>query len=295
MDWQVGVAAEQRFGPARPAVMGIVNATPDSFSDGGLAFAVDGDPRPAIAHARALAAAGADIVDVGGESTRPGASPVDAATEMARVVPVVEALVRDGVVVSVDTTKAAVAEAGLDAGATIVNDVSAGRFDPDLWPLVVERDAPYVLMHMQGTPRTMQAAPTYRDVVADVSAFLAEHRDRLLDAGLAPARIAVDPGIGFGKTLDHNLALLRAMPRLAEVGPVLVGLSRKSFLGTLTGEPDARRRDAASATGSALAVIDGASVVRVHDVAATRQAIAIARAMRARPVGTLASTDRGSA
>ncbi len=278
MRWQVD--PEQVFGPDRPAVMGIVNTTPDSFSDGGLAFAVDGDPAPAIAHARALVDAGADIVDVGGESTRPGSAPVDAATEIARVVPVIEALAADGVTVSVDTTKAAVAEAGLDAGATIVNDVSAGRFDPDLWPLVVARDAPYVLMHMQGTPRTMQADPSYDDVVADVGEFLVEHRGQLVAAGLAPERIAIDPGIGFGKTLAHNLALLRAVGSLARIAPVLVGLSRKSFLGALTGESDPRRRDVASAAGSALAIADGASVVRVHDVAATRQALAVTLALR---------------
>lgn len=294
MTWQVHADPDDRpnFGPARPAVMGIVNTTPDSFSDGGLAFAVDGDPAPAIAHARELVAAGADIVDVGGESTRPGSASVDAATEIARVVPVVRALADDGVTVSVDTTKAAVAEAALDAGAVIVNDVSAGRFDPDLWPLVVARDVPYVLMHMQGTPRTMQSDPTYDDVVDDVSDFLVHRRDALVAAGLAPERIAIDPGIGFGKTLEHNLALLRAVPDLARIGPVLVGLSRKSFLAALTGEPDPRRRDPASAVGAAMAVVDGASVVRVHDVVATRQAVAVALAVRGVPTDMTAPSGR---
>lgn len=277
MQWRV--APGRSFGPGRPGVMGIVNTTPDSFSDAGLAFAVDGDPAPAIAHGRALAAAGADLVDVGGESTRPGAAAVDAATEMARVVPVVEALAGDGVLVSIDTTKAAVAEAALDAGAVVVNDVSAGRFDPDLLPLVVERDVPYVLMHMQGTPRTMQADPTYDDVVADVAAFLADRLAHLLEAGLALDRIAVDPGIGFGKQVRHNLDLLGAIERFAALAPVLVGASRKSFLGTITGVGEPRDRDPASAAVAALAVSRGASIVRAHEVAATRQAVAIGRAM----------------
>lgn len=282
MQWRVGDDPDRRFGPDRPGVMGIVNTTPDSFSDAGLAFAVDGDPTPAIAHGRALVAAGADIIDVGGESTRPGAAAVDATTEMARVVPVVEALAADGVVVSIDTTKAVVAAAALDVGATIVNDVSAGRFDPDLWPLVVERDAPYVLMHMQGIPRTMQQTPTYADVVPDVAAFLADRLAALVEAGAAADRIAIDPGIGFGKTLDHNLDLLVAVDRLATLAPVLVGVSRKSFLGRLTGVENPRDRDPASAAVAALAVARGASMVRAHEVAATRQAVAVGRAFGAR-------------
>ncbi len=283
MVWRVGPdPARHVFDRARPAVMGIVNTTPDSFSDAGLAFAVDGDPGPAIAHGRALVAAGAAIIDVGGESTRPGAAGVDAATERSRVVPVVEALAADGVVVSIDTTKAAVAAAALDAGAMIVNDVSAGRLDPDLLPLVVERDVPYVLMHMQGTPRTMQAAPAYDDVVADVMGFLAERLGTLVDAGLAMDRIAVDPGIGFGKTVEHNLDLLRAVDRFAALAPVLVGVSRKSFLGAITGVDEPRARDPASAAVAALAVAGGACVVRAHEVAATRQAVAVGRAMGAR-------------
>lgn len=277
MDWRVapGVA----FGPDRPGVMGIINTTPDSFSDAGLAFAVDGDPAPAIAHGRALAAAGADLVDVGGESTRPGAAAVDAATEMARVVPVVEALAADGVLVSIDTTKAAVAEAALDAGAVVVNDVSAGRFDPDLLALVVERDVPYVLMHMQGTPRTMQADPTYGDVVADVAAFLANRLAELVESGLALDRIAIDPGIGFGKGLRHNLDLLGAIERFAALAPVLVGVSRKSFLGAITGIDEPRDRDPASAAAAAMAVSRGASVIRAHEIVATRQAVAVGHAM----------------
>ncbi len=280
MDWHV--ADDLAFGPGRPGVMGIVNTTPDSFSDAGLAFAVDGDPTPAITHGRALVAAGADLIDVGGESTRPGAAAVDAATEMARVVPVVAALASDGVVVSIDTTKAVVAEAALDAGASIVNDVSAGRFDPDLLPLVVERDVPYVLMHMQGTPRTMQAAPVYDDVVADVAAFLADRLADLVDAGLSLGRIAIDPGIGFGKTTAHNLDLLAAVDRFAALAPVVVGASRKSFLGHLSGVDEPRERDPASAAVAALAVARGASVVRAHEVAATRQAVAVGGAFATR-------------
>lgn len=282
MAWRVGPDASRHlFDRSRPAVMGIVNTTPDSFSDAGLAFAVDGDPGPAITHGRALVAAGAAIVDIGGESTRPGAAAVDAATERSRVVPVVEALAAEGVVVSIDTTKAEVAAAALDAGAMIVNDVSAGRFDPDLLPLVVERDVPYVLMHMQGTPRTMQAAPVYDDVVADVMGFLAERLGALVEAGLALDRVVVDPGIGFGKTVQHNLALLRAVDRFASLAPVLVGVSRKSFLGTITGVDEPRDLDPASAAVAALAVARGASVVRAHEVAATRQAVAVGCAMGA--------------
>jgi len=275
--WRVG---DEVLGIDRPVVMGVLNVTPDSFSDGGVAFTA-GDPDVAVARGLQLVADGADIVDVGGESTRPGSAAVPAEVEEARTAPVVAALVREGVRVSIDTTKASVARAALDGGALVCNDVSAGRFDPGLMPLVVARDVAYVLMHMAGTPRTMQRDPTYEDVVADVTLFLADGRDRLIAAGLARDRIAIDPGIGFGKTVAHNLALVAATRHLATLGPVVVGASRKSFLGAVTGVADPVARDPASVAVAGMAVAAGASVVRAHDVAGTRQAVDVAAAIRA--------------
>ena len=260
----------------RTAVMGIVNVTPDSFADGGHHATVE----QALAHARRLIAEGADLIDIGGESTRPGAQPVAAAVESARVLPVVAALrAETDLPISVDTMKAAVAAAALAAGADMVNDVSAGRFDPAMLPLVAERAAVVVLMHMQGTPATMQQAPAYGDVVAEVTAFLAERAAVARSAGIDAERIWVDPGIGFGKRLEHNLALLAHLERLAALGfPVLVGASRKTFLGALGGDP-VEARLAASLAAAVLAVAHGARVVRVHDVAATRRAVAVADAV----------------
>ncbi len=258
--------------------MGILNVTPDSFFDGGRHAGLDA----ALAHARRLIAAGADVVDVGGESTRPGAAPLPADDELARVVPVVAALRHESdVPISVDTTKAAVAAAALDAGADVVNDVSAGRFDPGLLPLVAARGAGVVLMHMQGTPATMQAAPHYDDVVAEVRDFLRERAAAAIGAGVDPARIWVDPGIGFGKRRQDNLDLLAHLDALVTLGfPVLVGASRKGFLATAASEtPDDRL--AASLAAAALAATNGAAIVRVHDVAATRRALALADAVRA--------------
>ncbi len=213
-------------------LMGILNVTPDSFSDGGLYL----DPDAAVAHGCGLAAEGAEIVDVGGESTRPGAAGVEAAEEVARTAPVVAGLVQAGIAVSIDTSKAAVAEAALDAGAGMVNDVTALAGEPQLGSLCADRDCELVLMHMQGTPRTMQEAPTYDDVVDDVRRFLAERIELAITAGVAEDRIWVDPGIGFGKTLEHNLELLRRLEELCDLGrPVLVGTSRKSFIGKLDG------------------------------------------------------------
>jgi len=265
----------------RPAVMGIVNVTPDSFSDGGRFL----DAESAIAHGASLVGQGADLLDIGGESTRPGAAPVDAAEELRRVLPVVQGLVGGGagglaggagggVPLSIDTGKASVAAAALAAGASIVNDVTAGRADPDMFGVVADAGAGIVLMHMQGDPRTMQDDPRYDDVVDDVSAFLVERLEAARAAGLPDEVLCADPGIGFGKLAHHNLALLARLPELvARVGvPVLVGTSRKAFLGALlasaTGNdvPPPSARDDATLASAVWALDHGASIVRVHDV-----------------------------
>jgi dihydropteroate synthase len=269
----------------RRAVMGVVNVTPDSFSDGGSFFA----PDAAIAHGRALARAGAAVLDVGGESTRPGAEPVDAEEEARRVLPVVRALARDGsAYVSIDTTKASVARAALEAGATIVNDVSGGTADASTLPVVAEHAAGFVAMHMQGTPRTMQQDPAYTDVVREVGEYLRGRVEAAIAAGVPDAGILVDPGIGFGKTLAHNLALLRALPRIAAIAgaPVVVGASRKSFLGTLLGGLPVDERDEATLAVSVWSFHEGAAMVRVHDVAGSVRAAALLDALeRATPTG----------
>jgi dihydropteroate synthase len=259
-------------------VMGVVNVTPDSFSDGGRFVA----PASAVAHACELAAAGAAVLDVGGESTRPGAEPVDADTEIARVLPVVsEVAERVDVPISIDTTKAAVADAALRAGATIVNDVSAGTADPDMLGVVATADAGYVAMHMRGEPRTMQVDPHYDDVVGEVAGFLVERLDVARAAGIADDALMADPGIGFGKTIDHNLELLASLPELiAAVGvPVLVGTSRKTFLGRIVDEPDPAARDDATLATVVWALERGAAMVRVHDVRGAVQAAAVLGAM----------------
>ncbi len=256
----------------RPLVMGIVNVTPDSFSDGGLFLGTE----RAIGHGRELAAAGADILDVGGESTRPGAEAVSAEVELERVGPVVAALCDSegaGIPVSIDTSKAAVAAAALDAGAEIVNDVTALRADPELAGLCADRGPTVVLMHMLGDPRTMQDSPRYDDVVTDVLAFLAERIKAATAAGIDEDRIWIDPGIGFGKTVAHNLELLRRLGELRELGrPIVVGTSRKRFLGSLTGREVGDRTGGTVAT-NVLALAEGADVFRVHDVAEARQAL----------------------
>jgi dihydropteroate synthase len=259
-------------------VMGVVNVTPDSFSDGGRFVA----PADAVAHARRLARAGAAVLDVGGESTRPGAEPVDADTEIARVVPAIEALAGTvDVPISIDTTKAAVAAAALAAGATIVNDVSAGTSDPDMLGVVASADAGYVAMHMQGDPRTMQIDPHYDDVVREVADFLVERVHVARAAGIADDALMADPGIGFGKTVQHNLELLASLPELiAAVGvPVLVGTSRKGFLGRIVDEPDPAARDDATLATVVWALERGAAMVRVHDVRGAVQAAAVLGAM----------------
>src|SRR5687767_10690611 len=253
-------------------IMGIVNATPDSFSDGGLYLDADA----AVARGRELAAQGADRVDVGGESTRPGAEAVDADEEQRRTEPVVAALAGDGLAVSIDTSKAAVAEAALDAGAKMVNDVTALRGDPDLAGLCAERGCEVVLMHMLGTPRTMQDDPAYDDVVDDVKAFLAERVEAAVAAGIAEERIWVDPGIGFGKTAEHNVELLRRLGELRELGrPILVGTSRKSFIGKISGR-EVGERLGGSVASNVLALRAGAEMLRVHDVEEMRQAALVA-------------------
>jgi len=263
-----------------PIVMGVLNVTPDSFFDGGKAF-VAKDPTVSINAGLALHAAGARIVDVGGESTRPGAEPVAVGEELARVVPVVEALIAQGVTVSIDTMKAPVADACLRAGAAIVNDVSAGMFDPNMFATVVQHGAAMVLMHMQGTPQTMQQNPSYTDVVGEVFTFLAARLDAFVNAGGERSQVIVDPGIGFGKRVEDNLALLRALDELHALGaPVLVGLSHKSVLGALTARNDPGQRHAASVAAHALAVNAGAQIVRAHDVAASCDALAVAYALR---------------
>jgi dihydropteroate synthase len=255
-------------------LMGVVNVTPDSFSDGGMFL----DAEAAVAHGRELAEQGAEILDVGGESTRPGAEEVSAAEEVARVVPVVRGLV--GVAtVSVDSSKVEVAEAALDAGASIVNDVTAMRSAPEIGALCAERGARLVLMHMQGDPRTMQSAPAYDDVVEDVKAFLGERLEAAVSAGVAEEDVWLDPGIGFGKTLEHNLELLRRLGELRELGrPLVVGTSRKSFIGKIDGSEVGDRLGGTIAS-SVLAMAEGADVLRVHDVAEAAQAVTVAEAI----------------
>ena len=281
-DLPLGAGHEVLPTGTRTVVQGILNVTPDSFSDGGTFLGDDGDLGPAIAAGLRMAADGADIIDVGGESTRPGAQPVSEELELARTVPVVRALAERGVVVSIDTTKASVARAAVEAGATIVNDVSAGRMDPDLLPTVAGLGVAYVLMHMQGTPRTMQKDPTYTDVVVEVFDDLAAGLCRLEAAGVDRQRVVIDPGIGFGKTREHNLVLLARLRELTSLGrPVLVGASRKSFIGHLTATTDPVDRLEGSLAAATLAVAGGARIVRVHDVAETVRSVAVADAVRA--------------
>jgi dihydropteroate synthase len=263
-------------------MMGVINVTPDSFSDGGEHL----DPAAAVERGLELESEGAAILDVGGESTRPGSEPVAEAEELRRVVPVVEALAqRVRTAISIDTTKAAVARAALDRGATIVNDVSAGRSDEAMLPLVAERGATCVLMHMQGTPRTMQARPSYRDVVAEVRDFLRERAGVALEAGVRRDRIWIDPGIGFGKGLEHNLELLARLAELLPLGfPICLGVSRKSFIAAVDrarGVDPAAAADRLGGTAAAVAlgVANGARILRVHDVAVMAQAARVARAI----------------
>ena len=265
----------------RPLVMGVVNVTPDSFSDGGRWF----DHEAAIAHGRDLIAQGADILDVGGESTRPGAERPSAQDEQARVLPVVEALAAD-VPISVDTMRASVAHACVEAGAAIVNDVSGGLADPEMATMVAEVGAPYVAMHWRGHSHDMQTRTQYDDVVEDVLRELSERRDALLDSGIRPELLVLDPGLGFAKTAAQNWAVLRATPRFMELGhELLVGASRKSFLGpvgSVDGSPlPADRRDAATAAVSVVLAQAGVWAIRVHEVRSTRAACDVVGSLRA--------------
>jgi dihydropteroate synthase len=263
----------------RPAlVMGIVNVTPDSFSDGGKFL----DPGRAVAHALELVARGAEILDIGGESTRPGAKPVAEAEELRRVMPVVERLAtRVKVPLSIDTVKPAVARAALQAGASIVNDVAAGRRDDALWRVVAEFRAGYICMHAQGTPRTMQANPVYTDVVREIGAFFSDRLERLGACGVTADQVALDVGIGFGKTVGHNLSLLAALQRFTKWRrPLVLGVSRKSFIGELLGA-EVNARLPASLACATLAVESGAHIIRTHDVAETVQAVRLTEAVLA--------------
>ena len=273
--------------PTRPTIMGVINVTPDSFSDGGQYVEADA----AIAHGVRLAGEGAAILDVGGESTRPGAEPVTEDEELARVLPVVEGLASPdaGYEISIDTAKAAVAESALDAGASIVNDVTAFRQAPELAGLVAERRAGCCLMHMLGEPRTMQQDPRYDDVVSEVKAFLEERLAFAISQGVDEDSVWLDPGIGFGKTVEHNLELLRRLDELVALGrPVVIGTSRKSFLGKLTGGRAESERLPGTIATSVLAFERGASVFRVHDVAQVADALAVAAATVGAPRKELA-------
>ncbi len=263
---------------AQPLIMGILNATPDSFSDGGRYLSIDA----AVARGCEMLAQGADIIDIGGESTRPGAEPVDAPTEMRRVLPVIEALAAvPGARISIDTAKAAVALEAVRAGACIINDVTAMAGDPGMATVVRDTGAGVVLMHMRGTPRTMQDNPQYDDVVGEVAAWLADRLTAAGVAGIASEAVVLDPGIGFGKTVAHNIALIAGLDRLARLGrPVLAGVSRKHFIGKLSGVEDAAERLAGSLAALTTAIMQGATVLRVHDVAASVQAARVAAALR---------------
>lgn len=260
----------------RPCILGVLNVTPDSFSDGGRFATVEA----AVAHARRLVAEGADMLDVGGESTRPGADPVPADEEMRRVLPVLERLRRElpDVPLSIDTSKPEVAAAALAAGAAVINDVTGLR-QPEMVELLVRTGAGAIVMHMRGTPKTMQDNPVYEDVVAEVAAFLRDACARAEAAGVPREALVVDPGLGFGKTFEHNWTLLRRLPELGALGyPVLVGPSRKGFLGAALGGAPPEARDVATAAACVLAWIRGARLFRVHAVAPTRDALAVAHA-----------------
>lgn len=261
-----------------PALVGILNVTPDSFSDGGDFL----DPQKAAERAAVLLDEGARIVDVGGESTRPGSDPVSPEEELNRVLPAIRGILEDrpGAIISIDTYRAATASEALEAGAAIINDVTAFRGDPEMVGVVAEAGCPVVLMHMLGEPKTMQKNPYYGDVVREVREFLAERAARAGEAGVAQDKIILDPGIGFGKTLEHNLTLLKNLGAIAELGyPVLVGVSRKRFIGGITGAEAARDRVSGTVAANVLAYQRGASLFRVHDVRANREALEVAEAI----------------
>ena len=262
----------------RGMVMGVLNVTPDSFSDGGAFF----DPDVAVEHGLQMIQEGAQIIDVGGESTRPGAEGISVDDELGRTLPVIKRLAAAGTAarISIDTSKSEVARAALDAGATIINDVTGGRGDPQMMSLGAERGAAFIIMHMQGTPRTMQTKPDYEDVVTEVRDFFRQQYARALECGIDPMAIAFDPGIGFGKTLEHNLELLRNVTDLRVYDrPLVVGVSRKSFLGKLVGSPEMGERLAPTIALTALLRARGANVLRVHDVRPNMAALGTAEAL----------------
>ena len=265
------------FGPD-PVLMGVLNVTPDSFSDGGEFFGAE----PAVLHAEKMFDEGAQVIDVGGESTRPGSDPVSPEEELRRVLPVIQGILSacPDSIVSIDTYRFSIAEAALDAGARAVNDVTA-LGDPRMAGLMAERGCPIILMHMLGEPKSMQQDPRYEDVVREVRDFLAERAERAIRAGVEPENIILDPGIGFGKTMEHNLKLLKRLDSLVELGfPVLVGVSRKSFLGKITGSEDPKSRLFGTMAANVLAYERGANLFRVHDVRANKEALAVAAAIR---------------
>jgi dihydropteroate synthase len=265
--------------PGPALVMGVLNVTPDSFSDGGQHFSTE----RAIARGEEMVREGADLIDVGGESTRPGAEPVSEPEELRRVIPVIEALsARVKVPISVDTMKPAVAKAALTAGASVVNDVAADREDEAMWRIVAEAGAGYVVMHMQGTPQTMQKNPVYDDVVREVREFFAKRLERLRNCGVKAEQVVLDVGIGFGKTLEHNFQLLGGLGSFISLGrPMLLGVSRKSFIGKIAGGVEGERLPGALAC-TVLAAEAGVQMFRTHDVAATKQALRVAEAVLAR-------------
>jgi dihydropteroate synthase len=278
LTWAVS-GREYRLDFSRPLIMGIINVTPDSFSDGGLYY----QPEAAIKQARQHISEGADVLDIGGETTRPGSSATSEEEEWRRIAPVLReaASWRDCPPISVDTNKAAIAEKALDAGASIINDIWAGRKEPEILTLAAQRGAPVILMHMLGEPRTMQVEPYYDDVVAEVRAFLLERAEAAMAAGIAKEMIILDPGMGFGKNAVHNLTLLNHFEEVVPGGfRSLMALSRKAFLGRITGEGDPLKRDSATAAANAIAVAKGAQMIRVHNVAASRDAAMVAFAAR---------------
>jgi dihydropteroate synthase len=261
-----------------PVVVGILNVTPDSFSDGGDFL----DPEAAAEHAAAMLGEGADMLDIGGESTRPGSDPVSQEEEIRRVVPVIERIlaVRPEAVISVDTYRSGTATAALEAGASLLNDVTALRGDPRMVSVIEEAECPVILMHMQGEPKTMQKDPYYQDVVGEVRDFLAERAEYAVAAGVRPQNVILDPGIGFGKNLEHNLALLRNLDAIVDLGfPVLIGASRKRFIESITSVQEARDRVSGTVATTVLAFEQGAKFFRVHDVRANREALAVAEAV----------------
>jgi dihydropteroate synthase len=268
----------------RPLIMGVLNVTPDSFADHGRYF----EQADALAQARALVAAGADILDIGGESTRPFADPVPLEEELRRVLPVIQTLAPEiPVPISIDTYKAPVARAALEAGATLINDISALRFDPDMAPLAAELETPVVLMHMQGTPRDMQRHPHYEDLLREIRDFFRERLDFATSRGLSPDLLVLDPGIGFGKTWQHNLEILNHLDVFLDLGcPLLVGPSRKAFIGHILDLPAGEERDIGSLAALAIAVTRGARIIRTHNVAYARQFLAVLEAIRAAPAGS---------